>query len=145
MRINNELSNMKNLQYKTQINATPEKLWKTLWDAESYQEWNSGNTYNGNWSEGEEMKFLDQQNNGMYSVVEKNVKEKEMAMKHLGWIMNGELSPQGWEDSRISYHLEPAENGTELAINVNALDEFVDFYNGHIPKIFEKIKAIAER
>ncbi len=65
-------------------------------------------------------------------------------MKHLGWIMNGELSPQGWEESNISYLLDPIENGTELKVNVNSLDEFVDFYSGYVPKIFEKIKDLAE-
>lgn len=136
---------MKPLEFKTEINANPEKVWKTLWEAESYKEWNSGNTFEGSWNEGEEMKFLDPKSNGMYSLVEKNIPQKELTMKHLGWIMNGELSPQGWEDSRISYLVSPTENGSELQIKINSLDEFADFYNGFIPKVSEKIKEISER
>ena len=83
------------------------------------------------------MKFFDTQNNGMFNLVETNVLQKELKMKHLGWIMNGELSPKGWEESNISYLLHPIENGTELKVSVNSLDEFVDFYNGYVPKIFE--------
>lgn len=136
---------MKTLEFKTDINAAPEKVWETLWNENSYKEWNSGNTYSGTWAEGEEMKFLDAQNNGMYSVVEKNIPQQQMTIKHLGWIMNGELAPQGWEESRISYHVAPAEKGSQLTVKVNALEEFVDFYNGYVPKIFAKITELAEK
>ena len=135
---------MKKLEYKTEISATTEKVWNTLWNAESYEKWSSGNRFEGNWEQGTVMKFFDTQNNGMFNLVETNVLQKELKMKHLGWIMNGELSPQGWEESNISYLLHPIENGTELKVSVNSLDEFVDFYNGYVPKIFEKIKDLAE-
>lgn len=105
---------------------------------------NTGNRFEGNWEQGTEMKFFDAKNNGMFNLVETNVLQKVLQMKHLGWIMNGELSPQGWEESNISYPLHPIENGTELKVNVNSLDEFVDFYSGYVPKIFEKIKDLAE-
>lgn len=135
---------MKKLEYKTEIIATTEKVWNTLWNAETYEKWSSGNRFEGTWEQGTVMKFFDTQNNGMFNLVETNVLQKELQMKHLGWIMNGELSPQGWEESNISYHLDETENGTELKVNVNSLDEFVDFYSGYVPKIFEKIKDLAE-
>lgn len=135
---------MKKLEYKTEISATTEKVWNTFLNAESYEKWSSGNRFEGNWEQGNEMKFFDAKNNGMFNLVETNVLQKELKMKHLGWIMNGELSPQGWEESNISYLLHPIKNGTELKVSVNSLDEFVDFYNGYVPKIFEKIKDLAE-
>lgn len=135
---------MKKLEYKTEIIATTEKVWNTFWNAETYEKWSSGNRFEGTWEQGTVMKFFDTQNNGMFNLVETNVLQKELQMKHLGWIMNGELSPQGWEESNISYLLDPIENGTELKVNVNSLDEFVDFYSGYVPKIFEKIKDLAE-
>lgn len=136
---------MKQLEYKTEIAATPEKVWETLWNADSYSQWANGNRFEGNWETGTEMKFFDAKNNGMYNLVEKNVPKKELKMKHLGWIMNGELSPQGWEDSNISYLLEEQGNSTVLKVKVNSLDEFVDFYNSYIPAIFQKIKEISEK
>ena len=139
---------MKLLKFETQINATPEKVWEVLFTQDAYGKWssamNAGTYFEGNWEEGSVMKFLDQTNNGMYNLVEKNIPNKELRMKHLGWILEGELAPQGWEDSTLSYFLEPNNNGTLLKVEVNSLDEFVEFFNTKYPQNFEKIKNLAE-
>ena len=135
---------MKQLEFETQINATPEKVWETLFSEETYPKWTPGHRFEGNWQVGTMMKFFDKDNNGMYDEVLTNNPQKEMKVKHLGWIYDGEISPQGWEDVTVSYLLEPNENGTTLKSEVNSLDEFVDFYNGYFPSIFQKIKEISE-
>ena len=139
---------MKFLEFEIQINATPEKVWETLFSQDSYRKWasamNEGTYFEGNWEVGSVMKFLDPQNNGMYNLVTENIPNKQLGMKHLGWIMNGELSPQNWEDSTLQYILEPNENGTLLKGTVNSLDEFVDFFNTKYPQNFEHIKKLAE-
>ena len=140
---------MKLLEYTIQINATPEKIWDVLFTQDNYKKWasamNEGTYFEGTWEEGSIMKFLDPKNNGMYNLVEKNIPNKQLSMKHLGWILEGELSPQGWEDSTLDYILEPNENGTLLIGKVNSLDEFVDFFNSKYPKNFENIKHLAEK
>ena len=140
---------MKLLEYTIQINATPEKVWEVLFTQDNYKKWasamNEGTYFEGTWEEGSIMKFLDPKNNGMYNLVEKNIPNKQLSMKHLGWILEGELSPQGWEDSTLDYILEPNENGTLLIGKVNSLDEFVDFFNSKYPKNFENIKNLAEK
>ena len=139
---------MKPLEYTIQINATPEKVWQVLFSQDAYKKWasamNEGTYFEGNWEEGSIMKFLDSKNNGMYNLVEKNIPNKELRMKHLGWILEGELAPQNWEDSTLDYILEANENGTLLVGKVNSLDEFVDFFNSKYPKNFENIKHLAE-
>lgn len=139
---------MKLLEYTIQINTTPEKVWDVLFTQDNYKKWasamNEGTYFEGTWEEGTIMKFLDPKNNGMYNLVEKNIPNKQLSMKHLGWILEGELSPQDWEDSTLDYILEPNENGTLLIGKVNSLDEFVDFFNSKYPKNFENIKNLAE-
>lgn len=139
---------MKLLEYTIQINATPEKVWEVLFTQDNYKKWasamNEGTYFEGTWEEGTIMKFLDPKNNGMYNLVEKNIPNKQLSMKHLGWILEGELTPQNWEDSTLDYILEPNENGTLLIGKVNSLDEFVDFFNSKYPKNFENIKNLAE-
>lgn len=105
---------------------------------------NEGTYFEGNWQEGTVMKFLDPKNNGMYNLIEKNIPNKILKMKHLGWILQGELSPQNWEESTITYNVENAEDGSLLTAEVNALDEFVDFFNSRYPKNFELIKQLSE-
>ena len=139
---------MKFLEFEIQINATPEKVWETLFTQDSYKKWasamNEGTYFEGNWEVGSIMKFLDPQNNGMYNLVTENIRFKVLGLKHLGWILKGELSPQNWEDSTLNYILEPSENGTLLKGTVNSLDEFVEFFNSKYPQNFEHIKRLAE-
>lgn len=139
---------MKFLEFEIQINATPEKVWETLFTQDSYKKWasamNEGTYFEGNWEVGSIMKFLDPQNNGMYNLVTENIRFKVLGMKHLGWILKGELSPQNWEDSTLNYILEPSENGTLLKGTVKSLDEFVEFFNSKYPQNFEHIKRLAE-
>lgn len=140
---------MKLLHYQIQIDAPAEKVWEVLFTQDSNKRWPSAlneNTYfEGNWEQGSTMRFLDQENNGMYNLVVKNSHGIELAMKHLGWILDGELSPQDWEDSTVSYILESNGNGTMLHAKVNSLDEFVDFFNSKYPQNFEKVKMLSEK
>lgn len=139
---------MKLLEFEIQINATPEKVWETLFTQDSYKKWssamNKGTYFEGNWEVGSVMKFLDPQNNGMYNLVTENIPHSKLGMKHLGWILEGELSPQNWEDSTVNYILEPNDKGTLLKGTVNSLDEFVEFFNSKYPQNFENIKKLAE-
>jgi len=139
---------MKNLVFEQQINANREKVWEVLFTQDSYQKWssamNEGTYFEGDWSEGSTMNFLDQSNNGMYNLVEKNNFPQELSMKHLGWIIDGKPEPQNWEDSTVTYFLEPNENGTLLTVKVNSLDEFVDFFRTKYPKNLELIKQLSE-
>lgn len=86
---------MKLLEYTIQINTTPEKVWDVLFSQDNYKKWasamNEGTYFEGTWEEGTIMKFLDPKNNGMYNLVEKNIPNKQLSMKHLGWILEGSL------------------------------------------------------
>ena len=140
---------MKNLEYKTQIKASAEKIWETLWNQESYKEWssvmNEGARYEGNFAEGTYVDLYDANNNGMFNFVEKNIPNREMTMQHKGWIYGGKRDDQNWTDSRETYLLTENEDGAELKINVSAMDEFVDFFNSNYPKVLEKVKQLAEK
>ena len=140
---------MKLLVFKIEIRSSPENVWKVLFTQDAQQKWlsalNEETYFIGNWEEGSVMKFLDQKNNGMYNLVLKNIPVKQIYIKHLGWILDGELSPQDWEDSTVTYLLEPSENGTLLKVQVNSLDEFVDFFNSKYPQNLEKVKELSEQ
>lgn len=134
---------MKQLNYHIDIDAAPQQVWETLWGAESYAEWSSGQRFEGNWEKGSTMKFFDADNNGMYNEVTENIPNSKLTMKHLGWIMAGEMSPQDWQ-SAITYNLKTEGNTTRLEADVNSHGEFVDFYEGYFPKVLKKIKEITE-
>ena len=139
---------METLEYKIQINATPEKVWTTLWDDMSYRQWTSafteGSFYVGTWEEESIVKFFDPNNNGMYSRVLKNEANKEMTFLHLGEIYDGVETPQDWGDATESYLLEETENGTNLIARIKTSEEFKSFFEEKFPNALQNVKNLSE-
>jgi len=139
---------METLEYKIEINASPEKVWTILWDDMSYRQWTSafteGSFYIGTWEEDSLMKFFDPNNNGMYSRVLKNNPNKEMTFLHLGEIYDGVEVPQDWGDATESYLLEETEDGTKLTAKINTSEEFKVFFEDKFPNALQNVKNLAE-
>lgn len=139
---------MKKLLYSIEIAATPEKVWETLWNKDSYKIWADhlakGSYYEGTMAEGTKVHIYDPERNGMYNLVEKNIPNREMSFKNLGWIMNGEEVPQDFGGSGNSYLLDKTENGTKLSISIDAKEEYVSFYDAKMNAALEQVKALAE-
>jgi hypothetical protein len=139
---------MEKLTYEIEINAAPEKIWTVLWSEMTYRQWTAafteGSFYQGNLEEGSIVKFLDPNNNGMYSRVEKNIPNKEIKFLHLGEIYEGVEAPQDWGDATESYLLEETENGTILKSEIQTPDEFKEFFEEKFPKALEVIKNLSQ-
>lgn len=139
---------METLEYKIEINASPEKVWTVLWDDISYRQWTSafteGSFYIGTWEEDSMMKFFDPNNNGMYSRVLKNNPNKEMTFLHLGEIYDGVEVPQDWGDATESYILQETEEGTKLTAKINTSEEFRGFFEDKFPNALQNVKNLAE-
>jgi len=139
---------METLEYKIEINASPEKVWTVLWDDMSYRQWTSafteGSFYIGTWEEDSMMKFFDPNNNGMYSRVLKNNPNKEMTFLHLGEIYDGVEVPQDWGDATESYILQETESGTKLTAKINTSEEFKGFFEDKFPNALQNVKNLAE-
>ena len=77
---------MKLLEFKTQINAPADKVWKVLFTQDENRNWpsavNEGTCFEGNWEEGSVMRFLDDAD---------HLKLKEVAKKEdrsLNYLIN---------------------------------------------------------
>jgi uncharacterized protein YndB with AHSA1/START domain len=139
---------METLEYTIEIDATPEKVWTALWDETSYRQWTSaftkGSFYLGTWEEESMMKFLDPENNGMFSRVLKNDPNKEMVFLHLGEIFDGVEVPQDWGDATETYLLEETEEGTKLIARIKTSEEFKEFFEDKFPQALQNVKNLSE-
>ena len=83
----------KSLHFETLIDAPKETVWDIMLQSPTYEAWTSefceGSHFEGSWDEGEEIRFLDPNGNGMISVIEKNVPYEFVSIKHIGVIQNG--------------------------------------------------------
>lgn len=139
---------MEKLQFNIQINAEPEKVWSILWDDFSFRQWTSafteGSFYQGNLEENSIIKFLDPQNNGMFSKIVKLVPNEEIIFLHLGEIYNGVEAPQNWGDATERYILTENENITDLKVEIQTSDEFKTFFEEKFPNALLNVKHLSE-
>jgi hypothetical protein len=141
------------LTFETKINASPEKVWDTLWNDDTYRKWTSvfspGSYAESEWKEGHAVKFLNGEGGGMFSRIEKMIKGEVMAFKHLGVIKDGkELPPdeetEKWSGSMEVYTLKREGDHTLLIAEMDTVEEFREFFDDTFPKALGKLKELAE-
>lgn len=139
---------MEKLQFNIQINAEPEKVWSILWDDFSFRQWTSaftkGSFYQGNLKENEIIKFLDPQNNGMFSKIVALIPNQEIKFLHLGEIYNGVEAPQNWGEATERYILTEDENTTHLKVEIQTLEQFKSFFEEKFPDALSNVKHLSE-
>lgn len=144
---------MKKLVFSTQINASKEKVWFSLWDDENYENWTTvycdGFYAVSSWEAESKIYFLSPSGDGMYSKITSKKPFDSITFKHIGNIINFKEMPLDeetklWTESDEHYSLTEKNGITQLTITINSLDHYITFYEGVIPKALEKIKAIAE-
>lgn len=145
---------MQNLIFKTNISATAEKVWKSLWELENYKKWTSvfcdGSYYStDDFSQGNKIHLLAPNGGGMYSILEKIVENKILVFKHLGELKNFEEqaideNAQGWTNALESYELKQIGNKIELTVQVETAEEYVAHMNKTFPLALKELKILAE-
>ncbi len=144
---------MQNLTFKIRINASPEKVWKHLWELENYTKWNSvfgeGNFYKTDrFEQGNKIHLLTPNGDGMYSILDKIVENELLVFRHLGELENFEEQPidantEEWTNALESYELKPLGNETELVVRVDTLEQYVDHMNKAFPLALQELKISA--
>ena len=102
-----------------------------------------------NWNEGDSVHFLAPNGDGMYSVIEKKIDNQLMSFRHIGNIKDFKELPLDeetklWCNSKETYELKEENNQTQLTVSINALENYVGFFNETMPKAIELIKNLSE-
>lgn len=139
---------MKTLHFSININAPVEKVWNALWQDANYRKWTAvfheGSYAESDWEEGSKILFLGPGGDGMFSMIEKKIPNKQMIFKHLGELKNGVEESKGWENARESYFLSEKDGGTELKVELDSVGEFEQYFSETFPKALQEVKNIAE-
>ena len=146
---------MEKINFSTRINAPREKVWKVLWNDDSYRRWTSvfaegSYAETDNWKEGSKVLFLSPGGDGMVSKVASNKENAFMSFEHLGVVKNGvedteSESVKGWAGARENYTLTEENGKTKLAVDLESTDEFKDYFIKTFPVALEKVKELAEK
>ena len=146
--------NINRLKFSIEINADKSTIWEALWNDDSYRDWASvffegSYAISDNWKEGSTVFFLAPDQSGIYSIIEKHIPNSLMAFKHIGNVVKGKEQPidedtKKWSGAKETYTLNETDNGIELTVEIDILDEHLDFMSSTLPKALEKVKQNCE-
>lgn len=141
---------MKKINCSIQINASPTRVWNTLWDDHSYRLWVSafheGSYAQSDWQEGGKILFLGSEGNGMSSRIKELKPFERMVFEHLGEVRDGvENFDSPWSGAEEGYTLRAHDGGTELLVEMDSDENFEHYFSNTMPKALEILKRVAEK
>lgn len=143
---------MKEMEFSTEINATKERVWDTLWQDETFRQWASiidPETYMvGDLKEGAEIQFISAASGyGVTSLVVKLVAGEFLLLRH-----RADTQEEGkrerekeWTGGEESYSLAEKDSTTTLAVAFDVPPELEEYFKVNYPKALERVKVLAER
>lgn len=145
---------MKKLEYKIRINAPKEKVWDTMLQPETYQQWVAASWpdsfYEGEWKEGGEIRFVSKDGSGTLACVTELRPHQFIAAEHIALLQKGgeadteSQMAKGWIGITESYSFEEVGDATELTVTIHANPEWQKMFDDGWPAALEKLKEIAE-
>lgn len=152
---------MNKLQFKKEIKASAETVYRNMLglnDKKSYEFWTSAfnptSTYEGSWEQGSKIYFVGCDENGkkggMVSKIMENQIAKFVSIKHYGFldgdteITTGE-QVEKWAGGHENYSFEEKDGVTILTVDIDVIDDYLDYFNSTYPLALEKLKEYAER
>lgn len=140
------------LVFSIDIMAERTKIWQVLWNEESYRNWASvfseGSYFNADsLKEGSKVLFLSPDLSGIYSLVETHIPNDIIQFRHVGVVLNGKEQPiddevKKWSGTTEIYSIIEGSDSNTLTIEIDVLDEHLDFMSNKLPEALEKIKSL---
>ncbi len=152
---------MKNLQFKSTINAPATKVYDIMLGLSSkstYEGWttlfNPTSSYEGSWDKGSKILFLgvDEkgEKGGMVSRIIENSPNRFVSIQHYGLLQGGKEITEGpevdkWANGLENYTFEENKGATTVTVDLDTTEEFEEYMNGTYPKALEKLKELCEK
>lgn len=151
---------MTQLQFKQIFNASAQKVYDTLLgitDKTTYEAWttvfNPTSTYEGQWETGSKIYFIGTDENGnrggMVSEIAEAIPNQFVSIRHYG-ILNGtqEITEgpevEKWAGGLENYSLNEINGVTTLTVDMDATEDYIDFFKTTWPKALDKLKTLVE-
>ena len=138
------------LHFSIEIKAEKSKIWQALWNDNSYRDWASifsAGSYaiSNNWEEGSKVLFLSPDQSGIYSIIEKHIPNEIIMFKHIGIVVKGKEQPiddetKTWSGAKEIYTLTEGIENITLSVDIDVLDEHLEFMSARLPKALDRIK-----
>ncbi len=152
---------MKKLIFKKEIKASAQKVYETmlgLKNKKTYEYWtatfNPTSTYEGSWDKGSKILFVGVDENGkkggMVSEIEEHKPARFVSIRHYGFldgdteITTGE-QVEKWAGWHENYSFDESGDVTTVTVEIDTIDDYLDFFNKTYPEALDKLKEISEQ
>lgn len=151
---------MKKLQFKISINAPVTKVYDRMLgitNKSTYEQWtalfNPTSTYEGTWDKGNKILFIgvDEkgEKGGMVSKIVENIPNQFVSIQHYGLLKADKEITEGpdvekWANGFENYTFEENNESTEVIVDLDTTEDFVDYMNHTYPNALDKLKEICE-
>lgn len=145
---------MKTLRFEILIQASREKVWRTMLEQQTYRIWTAefaaGSHYEGSWEKGEPIRFLGPDGSGMVAVIDENRPFEHISIRHLGEIRNGvddtgSEAVKSWSGNVFErYTLRESDGGTLLEVTCDVTPEYEAMMSDMWPRALQRLKTLVE-
>lgn len=146
---------MKQLEYKITIDASVEKVWNSMLDADTYEEWTGvswpGSIYEGNWKQGEDIRFVSKDGGGILAHLTEIKHHKYVSAEHVAILGVGGEEDRSSDMAKSligtieSYTFDEKNGKTDLTVDLLIDPKWESMFNDGWPKALDKLKEISER
>ena len=152
---------MNKLQFTVSIHAPVARVYANMLGTNSkstYEQWtsmfNPTSTYEGSWDKGSKILFVgvDEhgEKGGMVSRIVENIPNRFVSIQHYGLLKADEEITDGpdvekWANGFENYTFEENNGITTVTVDLDTVEEFVDYMNEHYPKAIDKLKELCEK
>jgi len=152
---------MKILQFKKEINATAQKVYDLMLglnDKRTYEHWTSAfnptSTYEGSWEKGSKIHFVGVDEHGkkggMVSKIEDHQPAQFISIRHYGFL-DGDMEittgeqVEKWAGGHENYSYQENNGTTIVTVDIDVVEEYLDYFKNTYPTALDKLKEISER
>lgn len=147
------MNKVKQLNFSILIQAPVEQVWQRMFSDAGYRDWTSafceGSYYQGNWQQGETMRFLSPSGDGMVAQLEVVNLYEKVLIKHLGFIVHGKddydsAEVKSWAPAYENYFFDVTSEGVQLRIEQDIAPEYEQYMQQTWPLALQRLKALCE-
>ena len=147
---------MKTLHFEISIDATPQKVWSTMLDKETYVQWVAaawpGSSYHGEWKQGSKIRFTGPDGGGgtlaeitALEPYAKVVAEHIAVIREDGSEDRESDMAKEWIGATEAYIFTGDNDSTKLEVEITTNPEWAPMFEDGWPKALEVLEQLAEQ